>query len=303
MMKAAGDGNEWDPFPDYNLEVEFTHCWLPIDHEDKLNGKLVWLKNLGDGLFDREEVVGSINIIPVDNGEGGYNRHNPRRYRYGALDVGDIDFDGDMDIVTAINTEIAEPVRRVKNSSYRSNTYMIYRNDGNGGFSEEDFAQYSNNRFYASMMKLEDIGDSYDLDLVVGTKFPYGYAIYHKSANSRRVFRLLNENSGTSFGYFKIIDGHYNSFLENNRTTMLEIEDFDGDGVKEYATASNRNKSINVGSIKVGDIASDHYFTSGRALDIDGDLDWDLVGGTFSGDTFFVMRNIDSRGRFRGSCC
>ena len=278
---------------EYETELTnyYTHCWLPIDHDDKLNGKLVWLKNLGDGLFDREEVVGSINITPVDNGKGGYNRHNPRRYRYGALDVGDIDFDGDMDIVTAINTEIGEYYGRVRNQAYDRNRYMIYRNDGSAVFSKEQFGYY-NGENHANIMKLEDVGGSYDLDLIVGAKIPYGrrFGINH-FLYSKINFRLLNENFGASFGSRSTIstlgDG------QNSRATILEVEDFDGNGVKDYAIATSRGKSIKIGSSKVSGIAGDHYFVSGSALDIDGDSDWDFVGGTSSGDTFFVMRNID----------
>ena len=72
---------------------------------------------------------------------------------------------------------------------------------------------------------------------------------------------------------------------------MLEIRDFDGDGDKDYATAALKDKSIHINGVKVGGIASDLSFVSGRSLDIDGDLDWDFVGGTSNGDTFVVMRN------------
>ena len=198
----------------------FTHCWLPTDHDDDLNGKLVWLKNLGDGLFDREEVVGSINITPVDNGKGGYNRHNPRRYRYSGLDVGDIDFDGDMDIVTAINTEIKEASNRVLTKAYDRNRYMIYRNDGDGVFSEEQFTSYHREN-YAGKMKLEDVGGSYDLDLIVGTRRASGVLIFRIIGT--RALRLLNKNSGASFGSRSV---RYHGPTFGWRTTILEVEDF-----------------------------------------------------------------------------
>ena len=77
----------------------------------------------------------------------------------------------------------------------------------------------------------------------------------------------------------------------NDWTTVLEIRDFDGDGDKDYATAALKDKSIHINGVKVGGVASDLSFVSGRSLDIDGDLDWDFVGGTSNGDTFVVMRN------------
>ena len=53
--------------------------------------------------------------------------HNPSRYLYGAFDVGDIDMDGDIDVIAVINPEM-------RDYRYSSSWYMIYRNDGDGVF-------------------------------------------------------------------------------------------------------------------------------------------------------------------------
>ena len=290
-----------------------THCWLSNSYDNKLNGKLVWLKNKGDGMFEKEEVIGSINIS-----KDRYERHNPRRYLYGAFDIGDIDMDGDMDVVAVINPE-------VRDYNYASSWYVIYRNDRVDGFSEEVYRTYRG--LLASRLKLEDLDGSSALDFVVGLKEPDGYesryGYYYLPEDSRnrqtRIDRRMgkinykaaqfwNVNSGESFDIahkyqltrytkiprsFHLLNEGIDSYkmYVNDQTTVLEIRDFDGDGDKDYATAALKDKSIHINGVKVDGVASDLSFVSGRALDIDGDHDWDFVGGTSKGDTFLVIKN------------
>ena len=102
-----------------------------MDYENSLDGRLIWLRNLAVmGHLRRRKEVGSINITPIDIG-GARNRHNPSRYLYGAFDVGDIDMDGDMDVVALITPEVMGLF------DILLSWYMIYRNDGDGVFSEE----------------------------------------------------------------------------------------------------------------------------------------------------------------------
>ena len=44
-------------------------CWLSMDYENSLDGRLIWLRNRGDGSFEKEQEVGSINITPIDGVE------------------------------------------------------------------------------------------------------------------------------------------------------------------------------------------------------------------------------------------
>ena len=344
---------------DFDYAHYAASCWLSMDYQNNLDGRLIWLRNLGNGSFDKEKEVGSINITPIDEN----NRHNPSRYLYGAFDVGDIDMDGDMDVVAVINPEI-------RDYTYSSSWYMIYRNDGDGVFSEELYRKHLG--LFASRLRLEDLGGSSALDFAVGLKEPDGYVgkysgldpvyvnsngghffpgsyfvtyfpidfkrlkenykvaqfwnvnfgesfdiahryrshyhliSYHWTRHSTQLFGLglrrrwtnlfwgtsdsFRENTGT---YFHLLEEGIDSYEMdyNDWTTVLEIRDFDGDGDKDYATAALKDKSIHINGVKVGGITSDLSFVSGRSLDIDGDLDWDFVGGTSKGDTFVVMRN------------
>ena len=179
-------------------------CWLSMDYSNNLDGRLIWLRNLGDGSFEKEEEVGSINITPIDTG-GARNRHNPSRYLYGAFDVGDIDMDGDMDVVAVINSEVWDYF-------YSFSWHVIYRNDGTGVFSEEVYREYSG--LFVSKLRLEDLGGSSDLDFAAGLKEPDGYASRYGAydpdfndgncsvkgvAINYKVAQFWNVNSGESF--------------------------------------------------------------------------------------------------------
>ncbi len=152
-----------------------------------------------------------------------------------AIDAGDLDGDGDVDIVT---------------SSYDSNNYSVFENNGSGAFTQVDILPASLN---ASCAILHDRDGDGDLD-ITGTDEGDDVLILFENAGSSAVrepvvstvpFRLFpNPSDGAVFAEIE---------LEKPMSARFDVFDFSGRKIKSVATEhlpAGRSKVLIFNKIK-----------------------------------------------------
>ncbi|MCA8957247.1 MAG: VCBS repeat-containing protein, partial [Planctomycetes bacterium] len=216
-----------------------------------------------DGDGDRDLVIansqitsGSQNFLYLNTGKGRFVDATATRLPVGAhrtsdLALGDIDGDGDVDLVTA-------------------NTYQnrLYLNDGTGVFQEATLGRLPKDTTDCIAMVMRDLDNDGDLDLV--------FAAYGQN--------LLYLNNGS--GVFTDVTATH---MVASSTTHWDVDaaDIDGDGDLDlvFAAQSGNRLLLNDGTAHFTDVTAGRLPTiasTGLAAtfgDVDGDGDADLICG------------------------
>lgn len=187
---AGSEDNTFDiELADFNgdglLDVVVANVSTIAGNQDKI------FLNLGDGNF-QESLIGNPSLETFD------------------VTVGDIDGDGDEDIVFPVNTYIGSPgvVEILRNQ---------HKETGNIGFIEEVFTIEDKNLLIAS--QLADLDNDGDLDLIVGGQLENTLLVLENDGDGN--FELLLD--------FKIPDG----------ITQIIVEDLNVDGLKDIVVSSH----------------------------------------------------------------
>ncbi|MCS4300705.1 T9SS type A sorting domain-containing protein [Chryseobacterium sp. BIGb0232] len=269
------------------------------------DNKLSWKKNLGNGIFGAEQIVSQnairisqfdaadynndskIDLVSVSSGDSkvawyegitGTGNFSSEKilttdvYGLSSVETGDIDGDGDADIVAMSSGKI----------SWFKNT------DGQGGFSDQQKI-IKNNMKYVSDMSLADIDNDGDTDIIFNKELDTSPTTYKY---------VWLENNGTG-------DFNTEHTIGNSLGHLNTVGDFNGDGKKDFAYIGNATKltvSMNTGNGNFGaptefldSITS--YATSFKNADMDGDGDLDLVIALLDGSIIWY-ENVNGQGSF-----
>ncbi len=203
-----------------------------------------------------------------------------------AVKLGDVDGDGDVDVVWGV--------------AYYQDTNRLYLNDGSGSFTDVTASQMPIEHGATLSMALGDVDGDGDLDIVCGnSRVPFA-----------RNSLYLNDGTGTftdaTAGRLPIDDGH---------TSSVALGDLDGDGDLDMVVGSYHPRSEQHDSIFLNDGRAVFTDASATVLppnneptrkialgDADGDGDTDIVFGVGSRvDSFFqnhvslnLLRQLDT---------
>ncbi|WP_291129562.1 T9SS type A sorting domain-containing protein [Flavobacterium sp. UBA7682] len=189
--------------------------------------------------------------------------------------AGDLDGDGDMDVVSASATD---------------DKIAWYENlDGLGTFGAQQVLSVTADG--AMVVRIADADGDGDKDVIFGS------------------------NDDKTIGWFKNVDGTGNFsseiFIGPNSGDIRDIyfADMDGDGDLDFLTATNTDNNITLYKNTDGtgafapDILTKHI-DGGRivvAEDIDGDGDKDIVAASYWDDKISWFKNLDGQGNFHNS--
>lgn len=229
--------------------------------------------------FDRDAVTG---LAWHENRDGRFYIHPVSDISLSTTDahLGDIDGDGDLDIVAAHTN--------VDGLLYAA---FWYENlDGSGNFRSDNFEVVDGVEFVS--MELADIDDDNDLDII------------GMSSLGNDVLWLEYEEDTKSFARAKAIFPERNTLLSDFR-----LADLDGDGdldllvayevglTRELVWSENLDGDGNFGSAVLIDSEIDGVeFVDVADVDVDGDLD--IVALTFSPNVLFWRENENGLGEF-----
>ena len=274
------------------------------------DNRIVWIPNLGNGVFDEVQIIAS---QPDDN---------PPIPEISVC-YGDIDNDGDMDLA----------------ASYKHNGKVAwYENmDGLGNFSDEKLL--SDNLEKPLLIKMAHLNEDNFIDIVLGLED--GQIKWYENFNGLGIFNaalsLTSPNNGLKnydiddmdndgdndivavingidfLVYFENLDGAANFGpyqlidIEINTASSAVIEDIDGDNDNDIITTHEENQLILFRNINgtgtfspkevIGseiDDSNNHFL---GATDLDGDNDSDIVLFYRYGDNLF-FENTDGQGNF-----
>lgn len=157
-------------------------------------GQVRWMRNLGDGAFESEillDLSGAIHAC-----------------------VGDMDGDGDLDIVALISQEWEE--------------IYLFSNDGKGNFSQQPIYGSTNQDFGSSGISLADVNADGRLDVLYTNGD--GFDLARPGPRPWHGLQWLKNLGGNAFQYHRIADfpGAYSPLAG----------DFDGDGDLDIAAVS-----------------------------------------------------------------
>ncbi len=174
-----------------------------------------------------------------------------------ASDAGDVDGDGDLDVVL-VGMGIAK----------------IYLNDGGGKFLYN--RDVENNKLYATDVKFCDVDGDEDLDLVVAN-FGYSYIYF-------------NDGDGNYSKGLKIDAKKYT-------TRSVVMGDVDNDGDSDVVTGNEEGVRIylNYGTgefLPIDNISDDVGGVMAIAMgDVDGDRDLDIIASVFNGPVYVYFND------------
>ena len=224
------------------------------------DNKVAWYENLdGLGNFGSEIIISASEAEAVK------------------LDVGDIDNDGDIDVV-------------VIGDIYNSNNIVWIENtDGLGTFGPRQVISTSS--AWGKDIRLSDLDGDNDLDVVIAANPPDKLSWYE------------NTDGMGSFGSEQIIS------TTANGVNSIFIDDFDGDGDNDILASSNIDDKLawyeNLNGL--GAFGTEQIIDTGKGFnestfgaDFDNDGDIDVVAGTHSATTSVIVwyENTNGLGNF-----
>lgn len=197
-----------------------------------------------------------------------FNLINGVNNQYRKFDVGDIDNDGDIDIIGYA----------VSNTG--NNMIIGHLNDGNSNFLPQQIFQQ--NLSTITELKLSDIDNDSNLDLLVSIN-------YQNYLSDLSWFK----NFGTNiFINQPVIDSSVRNLYE------IEVFDINNDGLNDIITSSNSHKTTTYQNIGAGVFDNPKYPASKAtgfsiAGDIDGDGDIDILSSIEGKICLYRKSNID----------
>lgn len=228
----------------------------------------------GDGDIDFASAAsysGSRKNIEIrwNDGSGDFSRNTNIVFssNVGKLKTGDLDNDGDLDMVF----------------SYTSSLIMM-KNDGKGNFSQQPINYPAG--LYASPHAMEDFNSDGYLDILVKTSTIY--------SEVKQPFSILFNSGNGMFSTYSDILPHVVGI------PSLTPSDFDGDGDLDLGIISSSNDSLKIyknnglgvfllsSKLKLGNHPSSRSITSG---DIDGDGDMDIAVTNWSLSNLSILIN------------
>ncbi len=229
----------------------------------------------GDGDLDLltanygDSIDGNTVSVRLNNGSGTFSGGSDPTVGTGptSVAVGDVDGDGDLDLLTA---------------SITANTVSVRFNNGSGTFSSGSDPAVGRG---PQSVAVGDVDGDGDLDLLTANQF------------GNTVSVRLNDGSGTFSGGSDPAVG--------TRPTSVAVGDVDGDGDLDLLTANYDGDNVSVrlnngsGTFSGGsDPAVDTYPVSVAVGDVDGDGDLDLL--TANGNITVSVRLNNGSGTFSG---
>ncbi|MDD3626185.1 MAG: FG-GAP-like repeat-containing protein [bacterium] len=274
VYKNDGTGSFSEVFPDSIVDAESTYLTLgDIDNDGDLD--LIFIGNL-----DRS-IPQAASKIYQNDGTGHFTEINPgtlENVYLGSTALGDIDNDGDLDLILSGITGFMNGERT-----------KIYQNDGTGFFTEINAGTLTN--LYESSIVLGDIDSDGDLDMVISGRIGSVYVTRIYQNDGTGLFTDINTGTvdGARRGNSVIgdIDGDgdldliITGWFGSGYTCVIYTND--GHGI---FTNAGTILGVMVSSLALGDI------------DNDGDLDLILTGNATSvGPTARFYKN-DGTGTF-----
>ena len=215
-------------------------------------------------LFIKDPAVfgGDEFFIHVNDGNNNFSVRNlplPDNTNFGAVDSGDIDADGDIDLVITMTFEEEEVI--------------IYWNDGNGQFTQDVLS--INNDVSSNSVELEDMDNDGDLEIVAMTDSRI--RVYENTDN----FETISSES---------------NFLNN--ALFFSTSDINNDGLQDIICASHDDSDIQISFFEnkgddgfsfqkiVNNFPASNFISFGeksytkntlQSVDVDGDGKKDLV--------------------------
>lgn len=233
---------------------------MDVVSASRFDNKIAWYENLdGQGNFGQQQVIStSVNQAFF-------------------LNVGDIDGDGNIDIVTASH-------------SMGTSTLMWFKNlDGQGNFGSEQIIP-TNSTSYILHVGLNDVDNDGDIDLMASM------------SEANRVFWFENTDGQGTFASPQIAT--HTTELRPNHTHMGDI---DNDGDKDLiVSVSSANRIVSYKNIDgQGTFSERQIVTTSTNLpsrvhtaDIDNDGDMDIISSSFLDGKIAWYENLDGQGTF-----